>query len=209
MQSTLPEADRAGGIGEMVDLVTCTVEDYSDHARHASPCRRRSRLYRGVHAGLCGRHGHFLPPALPLLAPGLAIDAWLVARPLVALLLLPLVVGLVVRARFAGRGAVTRGRRRAVRRCHDFGPAADRDDRLRAGLRRGGWQLCHRRALLFAVATTVGAWLTGIGWPLTGDGRLVSASAHVMRSLRTSARCFRRSAHYGDDRTGRSGHPAL
>jgi len=47
------------------------------------------------------------------------------------------------------------------------------------------------------------------GWPLTGDGRLVSASAHEMRSLRTSARCFRRSAHYGDDRTGRSGHPAL
>jgi bile acid:Na+ symporter, BASS family len=40
----------------------------------------------------------FMPIALPLLAPGLGVTAWVVARPLIALLLLPFTIGLVLRA---------------------------------------------------------------------------------------------------------------
>jgi BASS family bile acid:Na+ symporter len=43
----------------------------------------------------------FMPWALPLLAPGLEADAWGIARPLVALIVLPLVAGMVVRSRAA------------------------------------------------------------------------------------------------------------
>jgi predicted Na+-dependent transporter len=41
----------------------------------------------------------FMPIMLPILAPGLAVSAWTVARPLILLLLVPLVAGLAVRAR--------------------------------------------------------------------------------------------------------------
>lgn len=48
----------------------------------------------------------FMPLALPILAPGLAITAWAIARPLLLLLLLPMLAGLAVRTlapRFADR----------------------------------------------------------------------------------------------------------
>lgn len=39
----------------------------------------------------------FMPLALPVLAPGLAVDTWTIARPLIALLLAPLAAGLALR----------------------------------------------------------------------------------------------------------------
>jgi predicted Na+-dependent transporter len=42
----------------------------------------------------------FLPLALPLLIPGLQADAWGIARPLLVLMVLPLVIGLVLKSRF-------------------------------------------------------------------------------------------------------------
>lgn len=50
----------------------------------------------------------FLPFALPLMIPGLQADPWSIARPLVLLIVLPLVVGMLVRNRaatFAARAA--------------------------------------------------------------------------------------------------------
>ena len=40
----------------------------------------------------------FMPVALPFLAPGLGVSAWAIARPLIALLLLPFTIGLALRA---------------------------------------------------------------------------------------------------------------
>ncbi|MBS0522138.1 MAG: bile acid:sodium symporter [Proteobacteria bacterium] len=40
----------------------------------------------------------FMPIALPILEPGLAVSAWTVAKPLLLLLLLPLVAGLAIKA---------------------------------------------------------------------------------------------------------------
>jgi BASS family bile acid:Na+ symporter len=104
----------------------------------------------------------FMPAALPLLAPGLAVDVWTVARPLLGLLLLPLAVGLAVRA-WLGES-----------------PRIARAVRLFAGTTtlvllavvvvvywRGFVEAVGSYAiaaqLLFAVATTAGAWLTGVG----------------------------------------------
>jgi BASS family bile acid:Na+ symporter len=42
----------------------------------------------------------FMPIMLPILAPGLAVSAWTIARPLLLLLLLPLVAGLALKAWF-------------------------------------------------------------------------------------------------------------
>jgi BASS family bile acid:Na+ symporter len=44
----------------------------------------------------------FMPVALPLVVPSLVVDTWSIARPLVVLLLLPLTVGLLVRAWLPG-----------------------------------------------------------------------------------------------------------
>jgi bile acid:Na+ symporter, BASS family len=41
----------------------------------------------------------FLPLALPLLIPGVRVDAWSIARPLLVLMMLPLVIGMVLRTR--------------------------------------------------------------------------------------------------------------
>jgi BASS family bile acid:Na+ symporter len=49
-----------------------------------------------------------LPVAAPLLAPGLAVDAWTIARPLVAIVLVPLVVGMIVFRRAPGFAAAAR-----------------------------------------------------------------------------------------------------
>ena len=104
-----------------------------------------------------------MPPALPLLAPGLAVDAWIVARPLVLLLLLPMAVGLLVRAQLPG-----------------LAPRIGTVVRLFAGATtllllvlvatvywRGFVDAVGSYAigaqLLFAAATTAGAWLTGLG----------------------------------------------
>lgn len=50
----------------------------------------------------------FMPLALPLLAPGLNVGPWTIARPLLVLLLLPLAVGLALRAFVPGIAAVLR-----------------------------------------------------------------------------------------------------
>lgn len=50
----------------------------------------------------------FMPLALPFLAPGLNVSAWTIARPLLALLLLPLAIGLALRALFPAVAAIVR-----------------------------------------------------------------------------------------------------
>jgi predicted Na+-dependent transporter len=40
----------------------------------------------------------FIPLALPIVAPGLVVDIWLIARPLIVLLLVPQVVGMSIKA---------------------------------------------------------------------------------------------------------------
>lgn len=43
----------------------------------------------------------FMPFALPFMIPGLQADAWSIARPLILLIVLPLVIGMLTRARFS------------------------------------------------------------------------------------------------------------
>ena len=47
----------------------------------------------------------FMPFALPLMIPGLQADAWSIARPLVLFILLPLVVGMLIKSRAASFAA--------------------------------------------------------------------------------------------------------
>ena len=50
----------------------------------------------------------FLPVVLPLLIPGVAVDPWKIARSLVLLMLLPLAVGLALKARYGDLAARVR-----------------------------------------------------------------------------------------------------
>jgi BASS family bile acid:Na+ symporter len=104
----------------------------------------------------------FMPSALPLLAPGLAVDAWTVARPLVVLLLLPLAVGLAIRARFAGATRIARAVRLFAAATTFVLLAVVLIVYWRGFVEAAG-STALAAQLLFAVATTTGAWLTGIG----------------------------------------------
>ena len=102
-----------------------------------------------------------MPPALPLLAPGLAVDAWTVARPLVLLVLLPMATGLLLRALRPGLapriGTIVRlfGSATTVLLLGLVGFVYWRGFVDAVGSYAIGAQL------LFAVVTPLGAWLTG------------------------------------------------
>jgi BASS family bile acid:Na+ symporter len=104
-----------------------------------------------------------MPPVLPLLAPGLAVDAWIVARPLVLLVLLPMAVGLLLRALRPGLvpriGTIVR----LVGSATTLVLLALVAFVYWRGFVDAVGSYAIGAQLLFAIVTTLGAWLTGVG----------------------------------------------
>lgn len=123
----------------------------------------------------------FMPIMLPILAPGLAVSAWTVARPLILLLLVPLVAGLVVRARAP---VFAKYSHRVVKRLADAATVA-----MLAAIvvlyRRGFVDAIGSYAiaaqLVYAIGATVGSYRLSAG--LTLEQRSVVSLGACTRNL--------------------------
>ena len=123
----------------------------------------------------------FVPLALPLVAPGLKVSTWTVARPLIALILLPLIAGLSIKA---WRSALAKYLRTYVKLAADIATIA----LLAAicivyfdGFVGAIGRLAIGTQFVFAIAVTVGSYLMGEG--LTREQRSVVCLGVCTRNL--------------------------
>jgi predicted Na+-dependent transporter len=123
----------------------------------------------------------FMPVMLPILAPGLAVSTWAIARPLILLLLVPLAAGLAVRA----WAPVSADRlRRVVKRLADIATLA-----MMAAIVILYWRgfveaigsYAIGTQLVYAIVTTVGSYQLSRGLPL--DQRSVVSLGACTRNL--------------------------
>ncbi len=123
----------------------------------------------------------FMPLVLPILEPGLAVSAWTVARPLVLLLLLPLVLGLALKA---GVPALADRLCRLVKRVADLATIA-----MLAAILILYWRgfveavgsYAIGTQLLYAIGATVGSYLLSAG--LKPEQRSVVSLGACTRNL--------------------------
>jgi predicted Na+-dependent transporter len=123
----------------------------------------------------------FMPIALPILEPGLAVSAWTVARPLILLLLVPLLIGLLVKASMP---AVAGRLYRVVKRLADLATLA-----MLAAIVVLYWRgfvgaigsYAIATQLLYAIGATVGSYLLSAG--LKPEQRSVVSLGACTRNL--------------------------
>jgi BASS family bile acid:Na+ symporter len=107
----------------------------------------------------------FMPLALPVVIPSLAIDAWSIAKPLLLLLLLPLLVGLGIRAWMP---PIARSLERAVKGLANlatFGLLAAVLILHFDGFVEAVGSYAIGTQLLYAIGLTVGAWYLSFALP--------------------------------------------
>ena len=132
----------------------------------------------------------FLPVALPLLIKGVQVNPWKIARFLTLLMLIPLVAGLIVRARAASIGARVQTRlRRSVYRHPASGacPGHGHSFSRRAPHFRHGRHLCRPALCHLLGGGGMVGWWAGIG-PKDGPWLGDRTSQHPRRAGRERAK---------------------
>ena len=73
----------------------------ADASPHGGQGARGRELHRDLHAVYDLGHGDFLPVMVPVLVKGLTVTTWMVAKPMLFFILLPMVIGVVIKLRWA------------------------------------------------------------------------------------------------------------